>query len=246
MDVLIGLTSAWSVETWGDPIRPGGNIYTGKAYTEVIYRCGALPVILGPPLGQYSAGVEQTMLEAVLNRIGGLIFTGGGHARRFKAGDMPGLAGQQPLRYRFEALLIREAWKRGIPVLGMCRGHQMIAEVLGGRIKEQTVPGHVQDDEQALAAHAVNIIPKTKLAQICAETVWEVNSFHCQVVAEPPPGFVVSAYSAERYIEAIEARGNPFWLGFQFHPELMFDEDEKARRIFRTFVEAAREYLKSK
>jgi putative glutamine amidotransferase len=229
------------VETWGDPPRPGGYIYTDKAYTGAVYGCGALPLVLVPPLERY-AGEEQGAVEAFLDRLGGLILTGGGGARRFKAEELPGLAGQQPLRYCFESLLIREAWRRGMPVLGMCRGHQMMAEVMGGTIQKQTVEGHVQE-EQALTAHSVELVPGTRLARLCAAGRWEVNSFHRQVVAEVPPGFVVAARSAEGLIEAMEPREGPFWLGFQFHPELLFDEDEMARRIFRSFVQAAEEYL---
>ena len=241
MALLIGVSAAWSNETWGEEAaNPHGYVYTGKPYTDVIYRCGAVPVVLAPPLDGAPGEALFKAVEAVLDRVGGLILSGGGGATRFKPENMPGLQEQQPLRYLYETALLREARRRRLPLLGFCRGHQMIAEVAGGIIKREPVAGHQQDPAEK-TAHSVELLPGSRLAEIIGARRWEVNSYHCQVVETAPPGFAVCARSPEGWIEAIEAVDrNLFWLGCQFHPELMIDADPKARRIFDHFIAAAK------
>lgn len=241
MSLLIGVTSAWSNETWGEEAsNPQGYIYTDKAYAEVVYRSGAVPFLLAPPLEAVAVEELPQVITAMADQVSGLIFTGGGSARRFKPDNMPTLQEQQPLRYRFEAHLIKEAWRRRMPVLGFCRGHQMIAAVLGGEMRIESISGHQQKPDTR-SAHSVDLLPGSRLAGLMEADKWEVNSYHCQVVAAAPPGFQVCARSPEGWVEAMEAAG-PFWFGFQFHPEMMFDDDKKARRLFQSFIKAADAY----
>ncbi|MEW5784969.1 MAG: gamma-glutamyl-gamma-aminobutyrate hydrolase family protein [Bacillota bacterium] len=236
MTLLIGVSSAWSNETWGeDTANPHGYIYTDQPYAQAIYRSGAVPLLLAPPVDKLSAAALSDLAATVLDSVNGLLLTGGGGARRFKPEHMPGLQEQQPLRYRYEMHLIREAWRRRMPVLGFCRGHQMMAEVLGGKIRKQPVSGH-QQPADAITAHSVDLVAQSMLSEITGTLRWEVNSYHCQVVETVPADFQVCARSPEGWIEAMEAATGPFWLGCQFHPELLFDDDQKARSVFERFI----------
>jgi putative glutamine amidotransferase len=239
LTVLIGVTTAWSVETWGvQKEHPGGILYNPAHYSNAIYQNGGLPFLVAPPVGIEDELKLQTIVEHTLDHLGGLYFSGGGGTKRFKAPDMPGLEIQQPLRYRFEKMLILEAYKRKMPFIGACRGHQMILESLGGKIKSDTVTDHQQEDEEK-TSHRIEISDNTRLKEITGLNAWEVNSMHCQVAAEAPPGFIVSARSPEGYIEAIESEGKVFQMGFQFHPEVMYEFDPQARTLIRAFIEAA-------
>ncbi len=239
MTVLIGVSTAWSIETWGEQKEhPGGILYNPAHYSNALYQNGGLPFLIAPPVKIENEGELQIIVEQILDHLNGLYFSGGGGTKRFSAPDMPSLEEQQPLRFRFEKMLIREAYKRNMPFIGACRGHQMILESLGGTIKEDTVMEHQQKDEMK-TSHKIEISDKTLLKKITGLSTWEVNSMHCQVAAEAPTGFTVSARSPEGYIEAIESEGEVFQMGFQFHPEVMCEFDPQARALIKAFIEAA-------
>ncbi len=242
MSVVIGVTTAWSIETWGEEVdKPGGIFYNPVHYTNVLYENGALPFLIAPPVQIKNETVLQTMAKRTLDSVDALFMSGGGGNRRFKAPDMPGLKEQQPVRYDYEILLLREAWKRRMPVIGSCRGHQMMIEALGGTIKSETVTGH-QDNDYSKTVHPVNITPGSRLASLVQAENWSVNSMHCQVAESAPEIFKVTARSSEGYIEAVEADGPVFWIGFQFHPEIMAAFDPMAKAVIKAFVQEAETY----
>jgi putative glutamine amidotransferase len=242
LTVLIGVPTTWSIETWGKQAEhPGGILYNPAHYSNAIYQNGGLPFLIAPPVKVADDRALQVIVEQTLAHLGGLYFTGGGGNKRFKAPDMPNLEEQQPVRFRFEKMLIVEAYKRKMPFIGSCRGHQTILESLGGKIGKDTVTDHQQKDEEK-TSHRIEINGNTRLNEITGLNAWEVNSLHCQVAEEAPPGFIVSARSPEGYIEAIEAESEVFQMGFQFHPEVMCEFDQKARTLIRAFIEAAEEY----
>ncbi len=246
MPVLIGVTTAWSIETWGEESdKPGGVFYNPVHYTNVLYENGALPFLVIPPVEINKDEDLQAMAELTLDSVDALFMSGGGGNRRFKAPDMPGLKEQQPVRYRFETMLLKEAWKRRLPVIGACRGHQMMIEALGGTIKKETVTGH-QFDDYTKTAHPVHIAERSRLGSLVGTEDWPVNSMHCQVAETVPDFLKVAARSPEGYIEVIEAIDSVFWMGFQFHPEIMSVFDPKARKIIKAFVQEAQAYAKSK
>ncbi len=245
MPALIGITTAWSSETWGKmDNQPEGIFYAPVQYSNAIYQHGGLPGLITPPTKIEDTTELQQIIEQTLDNFSALFFAGGGGMRRFKAPDMPNLKEQQPLRYNFEIMLLKEAWKRKMPVIGACRGHQMIVEALGGTIREKTVAGHQQSEKQQ-TTHQVQVTKGSRLAALIGAEQWTVNSMHCQVAETAPPHFVVSARSPEGYIEAIEASDPVFWMGFQFHPEAMYLFDPAAQAVLRAFVEAAKSYSKA-
>ncbi|HED24070.1 MAG TPA: gamma-glutamyl-gamma-aminobutyrate hydrolase family protein [Firmicutes bacterium] len=243
MPALIGITTAWSVETWGEmKDQPGGILYNSARYSNAIYQNGGLPVLIAPPVEEHEEPLDE-IAESILGRVSALFFSGGGGTRRFTSADMPGLSQQQPVRFYFEKILLQKAWKRKMPVIGACRGHQMMVEALGGKIRVATVTGHQQEDETR-TAHPVDIAEGSRLAALTKKERWDVNSMHCQVAEEVPPDFMVSALSPEGYIEAMEVASEVFWMSFQFHPEIMCAFDPAARKVIRAFVNAAADYAK--
>lgn len=246
MPPFIGVTSAWSFETYPTSNSDESYIYAGKPYSDVVFKSGGIPVMLLPPFED----AAFARVIHLLDRIDGLLLSGGGSgfARRKNPYSLPPreLAKQQPKRYAFESILIKEAWKRDMPVLGICRGHQMIAEVLGGSIKEEFIEGHSCGfgANKEPVHHHITLEPDSKLASICDCLAWCVNSFHIQVVEKTPPGFRAAAWSHDGFIEAMEAKDKEFFLGVQFHPEEFFARSQEAQKLIEAFMDAAKKYGK--
>lgn len=239
----IGVSCVWSAETWGC----GGDLeefhYVGKRYVDAVLKSGGIPLLL--PVVEEEPAVASAV-EGMTEAVDGLLLSGGGDVGGGTKGRSlaPTLFGQQPARYLFEKELILCARRKGIPMLGICRGFQMIVEVLGGRLAPGTVKGHRQLEAGDRASHGLVLYRGTEANRVLGtERMW-VNSFHVQSVAAVPDGFVVSGLSYDGVIEFIESSSAGFLWGVQFHPEEMYDVDEKAKRIIDAFVEKARAYGK--
>ncbi|MEW6524042.1 MAG: gamma-glutamyl-gamma-aminobutyrate hydrolase family protein [Bacillota bacterium] len=207
--------------------------YVPRDYAEAVERAGGLPVMVPFVDG---AGV----LEEVLRIVDGLVMTGGGRLPDFD-GPLPGLRQQHPERYQQDARLIRGALELGMPLLGICRGHQMINEVLGGTLALQ-VAGH--DQAPLLACrpfHRIRVEAASRLERLAGAGELDVNSLHRQAVTRPGRGLRAVAWGPDDAIEAVEGDGDQFVLGLQFHPELMPGEPF-SQRIWQGFCRAARDY----
>lgn len=142
-------------------------------------------------------------------------------------------------RDRLERDMLKLALDRGVPVLGICRGFQVLNWRFGGKLK-QDVRGH-RDAEPPVDPHEIAASPGSLLARICGAEPFRVNSRHHQVVLSAPAGLRPVAYVGS-YVEAVEAAGGRWILGVQWHPETKNDrlqDEEPARRIFDEFVKAA-------
>lgn len=239
MKPIIGITCAWSVETWGDSIEGGGYYYVGGPYVQAVSKYGGIPLLISP---EYEEEELEQLITEILDKVDGLIFSGGGDAKRFAPDQLPTLEEQQPRRYYFESRLMEEAWKREIPVLGICRGHQMIAEVFGGSIAEDTVEGHKQNLPGYKPWHEITIEKDSKIFSMLGTEKWEVNSFHRQVIGDIPKGFKLVMKASGDIVEGIEASDHHFFMGFQFHPEELAPKDETAQLIFKEFMKKAKDY----
>lgn len=240
----IGVSCVRSAETWGC----GGDLeefhYVGRRYVDAVRKSGGIPLLL--PVVEEEPALASAV-EGITKAIDGLLLSGGGDVgggtRERKMA--PTLFGQQPTRYLFEKELLLCARRKGMPVLGICRGFQMIVEVLGGRLAPGTVKGHRQLEAGDRASHGLVLSRGTEAYRVLETERMRVNSFHVQSVAAVPEGFVVSGLSDDGVIEFIESSSAGFLWGVQFHPEEMYDVDEKARRIIGAFVEKAGAYGKS-
>ncbi|MGE5484907.1 MAG: gamma-glutamyl-gamma-aminobutyrate hydrolase family protein [Ignavibacteriales bacterium] len=238
MTPVVGITCAWSVETWQDEAREGGYTYAGSAYPWAVQRAGGMPLMIPHVApGADPAAVSQSIVE----RLDGLVVSGGGGARIAGNGGLPPLASQQPQRYDFESALINKAVERGIPIIGICRGHQMITEVFGGSVSN-IIPAdsHMQIQPAWEPGHLIDVEPGTLIGELCGCGSWDVTSFHRQAVSKVPSGFRASAFAPDGTIEAIESAGPQFIVGLQFHPEYLWASDEKARKLFCGFIDRCR------
>lgn len=232
---IIGITCPWSIETWEER-EDGGYYYVGKPYVEAVYKYGGIPMLLAP---EYDKETLDSYLESIVDTVDGILFSGGGDVKRKSDDDLPTLRNQQPVRYDFEEALMKKAYEKKIPILGICRGFQMMVEGFGGDLAKETIKGHSQNISGSDPWHEVSINKDSNLYKHIDMEDWDVNSFHIQEVGEVPEGFIVSARAKDKVIEGIESTGSQFLVGYQFHPEELQRKDETAGNIFKWFIKEA-------
>jgi putative glutamine amidotransferase len=222
--------------------EPGGEEWTYRLaarYAEAVAAAGGVPVLL--PVLPDAAGPG-----AVLGRLDGLLVSGGETlpADAFTRNLRPSLEGTNPVRYRFERGLLEAALGGDLPILGICRGHQMLNEAAGGGLIRNIaldVPGaldHRQSPPGWQPAHELRVAPGSLLAGLGIPS-GPVNSFHRQAVGQPGGGFVAAAWAPDGVVEAIERAGARFVLGLQFHPEELWPREPAWLAPFRALVRAA-------
>jgi putative glutamine amidotransferase len=155
-----------------------------------------------------------------------------------------------------ELLFARWALDSGKPLLGVCRGMQVLNVVAGGTLHQDCasdLPDALKHDYFPTAGHArdflahdVAIVPGTRLEAIYGRTAIRVNSMHHQGVRDLAEGLVTSATAPDGLIEALEVAGRAFQVAVQWHPEMLIDRDAATRRLFQAFVEAAAEHRRAR
>lgn len=211
-----------------------------KDYVRSVEQEGGLPLVLAPG----RAGDAKELLK----RLDALVLTGGDDVDPAFYGEQPhtSVRGLVHERDEFELALVREALERDLPLLAICRGHQVLNVAVGGTLI-QDIPSqvagavaHDPEGERWALAHSVRIEPGTRLHGILGRDEVQVNSFHHQAVKEIGRGLVVSARSPEDgVVEGIELPDRRFALGVQWHPESFWGRPEGFRPLFRALVEAA-------
>jgi len=214
--------------------------FIADAYCEAVVKSGGYPVIL-PGI----AGVKIS--RPYLAAVNGLILTGGGDVDPVYFNEEPqlGLGEITPDRDRFEIMLVKAALRKNIPILGICRGAQVLNIACGGTVIQHIPSGvrkplkHFQSAPRWYPTHKITVADNSRLAKIMGIRVARVNSFHHQAVRQPAPGFTACARSSDEVIEAIEHPGYRFVIGVQWHPECMVDKDKNSAQLFREFIAAA-------
>lgn len=235
----IGIT-AWR-RPLATPLGEATDLYTlGVEYAQAVQAAGGLPLIL--PHGDDP--------EAVLDTLEGLVLSGGGDVDPSSYGGDQSHAKDSRLDAdRWEIALVRAAQARQLPVLGICRGMQVMAVAHGGRLEPEVAgrDGHpdmgpMSAAEILAARHSVTIDADTSLGRIYGVGERVVNTIHHQAVVDPGV-LAVSARSADGMIEAVERPGAACALGVQWHPEkLPVEEGADERRLFEHLVTEARAY----
>jgi putative glutamine amidotransferase len=209
---------------------------TQRTYPTAVQRAGALALVLPP-----DEGVVRSP-DALLDRIDGLLLAGGADVDPASYGATPhpetGLT--WPERDRFEVALVRRAIERAMPVLGACRGMQILNVALGGTLR-QHLPEAIGTDRHRhtpglFGDHEVLLEPGSLAARAVGNERSLVKSHHHQGIAELGDGLLATGWSPDdRLVEAIELPGDGYVLGVLWHPE----EDE-ASRVIASLVDAAR------
>ena len=226
-----------------------GNLTLAPGYYTSILKAGGIPFIIPP--------FENTdILISLLDSLDGLLLTGGADINPLFLKEEPvkELHNINPFRDRQELLLTRLAANRQIPILGICRGMQVMNVALGGSIYQDIhvqMEGkrikHSQDMDRAFASHTIQIEHDSLLARIMKTTSLPVNSFHHQAINEAAPGFRISARAADQVAEAIESTEYKSMLGVQWHPEcFILNGDEYMMPLFEWLLQEATSFRTAK
>ena len=181
--------------------------------------------------------------HALIKSMDGMIFQGGGdmQAHYFNEPMHPEAALVNPLRDDLELRAFEITFERGVPILGICRGAQVMNIAMGGNIY-QDLPSQCgitlhRLGENASDKHIVNVKKGSQLHQIAGLTHFPTNSLHHQAIKAPGRGLIASAKTDDGCIEAIELPGYGYLLGLQWHPEITRDDDEVSMRFFKSFID---------
>ena len=221
-----------------------------EGYYLSVLKAGGTPVAI-PPHN------DKEALITLLETLDGIVLSGGGDINPLLLGEepLPQLHSVCPKRDEQELFLTREAFHRQIPILGICRGIQVMAVALDGKVWQDIyVQGegarlkHSQDMPRHYASHSVSIKEGSMLQSIYGnkQTI-AVNSFHHQAVSLPGPHLQVSAISSDGIIEAVESSEHKALLGIQWHPEcFILNNDESHMSVFRWLISEARTFSQAK
>jgi len=223
----------------GEP--PQLEMALGLKYLHALEVTGGIPVVV-PPL-------QIDCIESLLDRVGGVCLSGGpdldpdayGERRHLRTGPT-----ESQLDV-FELALARAADARGMPILAVCRGMQLLNVARGGTL-HQHLPDivgeritHRQTEAGERPTHWVTLAAGTRLHGILDRTRTKVNSFHHQAVAELGAGLTVTSRARDGTVESLEAVDRDFVVGVQWHAECLVDRFGQAA-LFRAFIAAASQY----
>ncbi len=221
-----------------------------QRYIQTIAEAGALPWML-PLLVD-----DESTMRAMFDRLDGIFLPGGADVDPASYGSE-----RHPRcdvrtdrsRDRLELTFVRWAMEEGKPVLGVCRGFQIINLVAGGTLWQDLADEWPEAEKhdyfpfdgryaRDYLAHTVRLEGPSRLRGILDADELHVNSMHHQGVRTVGDGLVATAYAPDGLIEALEGTGDSFLLGVQWHPEVLTDGDERMRRLFLAFIDAAVEW----
>lgn len=229
---LIGITSGT------EPVLPGFYILRHD-YVRSVELAGGVPVVLAP------AGAA--LHPALLSKLDGLVLTGGIDVtpRLYGEEARPTVTDTSAERDEFEVKLVLEALAHDVPILAICRGMQLLNVAVGGTLVQDIrteVGSTVRHDDFARPrtdlAHAVSVVPGTRLHEILGRDAVEVNSLHHQAVARLASPLVVAAFAPDGLVEAVELPARRFVLGVQWHPEAFWKTPDRFGPLFAALVAA--------
>ena len=235
MKPIIGITS--NVEERTNQIH---NL--NDNYIKAITRAGGIPMII--PVGLEE---DVSQLSAFLD---GLVLSGGHDVDPMLFGEEPhrDLGDVSPARDSIEIALAAEMLKLDKPILGICRGLQVLNVTIGGNMYQDIhaqnntpILQHVQKAVRSHVSHPVQVKKGSLLESIAGSSEIKVNSYHHQAVKDVPKPFIVSGVASDGIIEAIESVEHRFVVGVQWHPEeLSANGDKVSLQLFEKFLEASK------
>ena len=218
-----------------------GQLHT---YYDAIIVAGGIPVVM--PIT-----IDDSVLDSLSEQLDGFLFAGGNDPH-------PSLYGEQQGDYRNDASAFRDAcemklinkiFERKKPILGICRGMEMLNIAKGGSLYQDILKDipNAKDHEVSETnresvddiVHLLTVKESTKLHEIIKSTELPTNTHHHQAVKHLGDGVIETATAADGIIEAVEITDYPFAIGIQSHPESLLGTEPKWRQLFDTFVQAA-------
>ena len=236
---LIGISGSHMIDGGGQ--FPGyRRSYVNHDYVRSVTEAGGIPLII--PFNE-----EDDVVEALMDRVHGLLLSGGHDVYPLLYGEEPcrQIGAVWPERDHFDMLLLKRAEARKIPVVGICRGLQIINVAHGGTLYQdlskdpQSFVKHSQNQDPATATHTIEIDPQSRLASLLGRTEWVTNSHHHQTVHEVGQGLLVTARAKDGTVESLQGTGESYLMAYQFHPEMMSIHSKLARNLFVDFVKEA-------
>ncbi|AFA47473.1 gamma-glutamyl-gamma-aminobutyrate hydrolase family protein [Acetobacterium woodii] len=238
MKAMIGITST----------QRGDKLELLKEYADAVVAGGGIPVIIPamecfPYYEEYLAGLD------------GILLSGGQDVMPLNYGEEPIegfhlIEGMTPERDTFELALIGKAMAINMPILGICRGMQVIVIAGGGTLYQDIDTGiertrrikHFQECFFGYDTHLVKLQKNTKIFEIIKKEAVMTNSIHHQSVKVVPDGYIVTGRTNDGVIEAVESVEHDFVLGVQWHPEKLLEKNHSWSVLFAAFVKKAVEY----
>ncbi len=214
-------------------------VAVNTSYVQWIERHGGLPLVL--------PNVSPDLADALLDSLDGLLLSGGAdvHPLLYDTEPHAKLGTIDVPRDRFELPLARRALARELPILGICRGIQVLNVAAGGTLRQDLPSDPAATVQHAMRAtggptahHRLSLVPGTRLGALLGTDPVAVNSYHHQAVDRVAAGFRVAARAADQVIEAIEGCGERFLVGVQFHPEVMPPGTAVSEALFEAFLTA--------
>jgi putative glutamine amidotransferase len=229
---VIGITAYVERASWGHWVDVPGALVPHR-YVRQVENAGAIAVVIPP---RHDA--DDATAQALLERLDGVVLAGGVDVAPELYGDErhPTVQASRPDRDTTEIAIARASVRLDLPLLGICRGMQVMAVEAGGLL-EQHVPDRVGHDEHSpgpavYGSHPVHTVAGTRVAEILGMEV-DVPSYHHQSVLTHP-GYVASAWAGDGTLEAMEVPEARFRLAVQWHPEVGTDP-----RLFEALIAAA-------
>jgi putative glutamine amidotransferase len=227
--------------------RAGSSTFAGIAetYIQAVEAAGGIPLLI-------HLTRDAAVLDALYRRCDALLFAGGGDVEpeRYGAEPHPMLGTVDALRDEVELNLARRAAADCVPMLGICRGVQLLNVALGGTLV-QDIPAELpraldhyasrNGADRAHMAHTIALESGSWFAEQLGAVELSVNTFHHQALRDVPAGLRVTGRASDGVIEAVEGTGPNFVVGVQCHPEELYDRaDDRWARVFAGFVDVAR------
>ena len=232
---LIGITTRNGKDFDGHP-----TVVVQHSYVNAVTGAGGVAIPI-------PCNLPEEILMDLYARLDGILFSGGGDISLdyFEGDAHPRIDGVDPMRDSAELALLRSAAEGGKPMLGICRGAQLMNVALGGTLYthlrdqfpnalDHDYPGNLR----RTLVHSVQVDETSRATEIFGETLLNVNSLHHQGLKDIAPALKVVGRSSDGLVEVVEMPEHPYALAVQWHPEWLTDQPSM-QRLFRSLVEAA-------